>query len=111
MISPFKRDASISKTSRPLYDPGAFRSQNIFNARRLSRVGKESICPLSQTRSVVVLLRGRARGAVTVVPVAPGQHAQLFQGLLEVCHLGPLREEAGGHAADVEGTGAVVKLA
>lgn len=60
--------------------------------------------------SVVVLFRGGAHHPAAVVAVTPGQQAQLLQGLLVVCHFGPLGEEAGGHAADVESGGTAMQL-
>lgn len=57
--------------------------------------------------SVIILVRGRAH---PVISVTPGQQPQLFQGLLVVGYLGPLGQEAGGHTADVEGTGSAVQL-
>lgn len=59
---------------------------------------------------IIILLWGRAHHPAAVVAVTPGQQAQLFQGLLVVCHFRPLGEEAGGHAADVESAGTAMQL-
>jgi len=59
---------------------------------------------------VVVVLRGGVRRPAAEVAVTPAEQAQLLQGLLVVVHLGPLGEEAGGHAVEVQSAGAAMQL-
>lgn len=80
--------------------------QNSFQVISLSRL----MDPRLPQSVIIILLWGRAHHPTTVVTVTPGQQAQLFQGLLVVCHFGPLGEEAGCHAADVESAGTAMQL-
>ena len=66
--------------------------------------------PPSVVAVVVAVLGGEVGRAPVVVTVTAGQEAQLLQGLLVLGQLGPLGEEAGGQAADVEVPHGAVEL-